>query len=361
MNEPPAQCLPRLALIVLLAGAITAAIVVAGDGPSWQAAWREVGTASGVRSMGVSLGLLLAALLVGASTALAFGILLKRLPAWLRAALSLPVKAVAVFPVAALAWGFIGLWVGAWGWPIESLMPVAVDRSLATVLWTWLLPVLLLALPLTAELTACLLGAMGKSPAKDLTDAVLARRLAGRLPFVTLVGAVYLIAIEEALDLRGAAFALARGCQAGNADQIATSVIVWSVMAAFGCALAWLPGRAMYLSGPLVGPHRLSITRLRWEGAVVIGMSKFGAWHRHVLPRQCRSALGMLFEGVSWAVVAITLISALIGREPGLALAKAFENALTDPWAPIVAGVPPALCALFLWLLSRIVAPRSNS
>ncbi|MDZ4288651.1 MAG: hypothetical protein U0984_11870 [Prosthecobacter sp.] len=376
----PAARLPWLALGIVAIAALASAMVVAWDWQAWTVVWAEMGGVENMRSMGSSLGRLMAALVVATATALAFAISLRRLPAWLRTTLAVLAKSIALFPVAALTWSFIGLWVGKWGWPIESLMPVEAGKGflprMAATLWNWSLPVLLLAVPLTADLTAWLLTTIARAPSPGLVDALAAKGLdgkrifyrhhlpricaglAGKLPFVTLLGAGYLIAVEDVLDLPGAAFSLARALRAGAADPLAAGVVLWSMTAALGCTITWLLCRVFCPRGQSTAPRPSASSRLL-ESAMVIGLSRAAGWRRHLLPRQFRSALHLLFCGASWAVVGTILISTIVGWGPGVVLAEATKSALTDPWASLSAGVSPALCALFLWLLSRIMAPRS--
>jgi hypothetical protein len=244
-------------------------------------------------------------------------------------------------------------------------------HTAGVVLWQWLLPVALLAVPLGAELTAGLLrksplhvstefAAKGMSHAQYFYHHALPQiwlQIRGSLLFLALLGASYLIALEDILDIPGAGRNAAHGLR-----ENAQSIAAWAGLAAvavMASLLVALLHRAFSRHSP-PPPRTHAGSSAAWiEGALAIGMPKPVAWRRHVLPRGLRQTLSLFFETASWFVVWTMLISVPAGRGPGLALAAAADRALTDFAAPLAAGVVPALCALFLWLLGRIVAPRS--
>ena len=323
--------------------------------------------ASAMPALGASLSLLTAAMVLATASALAAAVVLRWVPGWLRMALVFGVKAVALFPIASLVWAFVGFWLSRLGWPVESLMPVPESAA-----WQWVLPVILLAVPLTAELTAFLLRKPRHPATAKLTTKGLNRtqafyhhelprlwlQMGLKLQGLCLLGAAYLIVIEDILDLPGAAAALANALRTGQSDTIGSALLLWGAVAACSCLIIGALHRASRPSLREKKPR--SETSLLIEGAVAIGLSRAAAWRRHALPRQIRQTLALLFAASSWAVVVTILISVTIGRGPGAALAGAAQLALDDPRAPLLAGIAPALCALFLWLLSRILAPRPN-
>ncbi|HYF36421.1 MAG TPA: hypothetical protein VD994_14095 [Prosthecobacter sp.] len=324
-------------------------------------------------AIAVSVAVLVAALTLAAAFALAVASALRWAGPWLRSALVLGAKAFALLPFVALTWSFLGFWLGGAGWPVESLMPVpAPARTFGVAAWKWLLPVFLLAAPLAAELIAFLLRqprpntspglpAKGVSAAQAFYQHELPRlwfQMRGKLLWLCLLGGGYLIALEDILNLPGAAAALAKALRSSEPGSWRTPAVAWGAVAACAGVVVLIVHRLSFRTSASAAKPRTQ-ARALMEGAVTIGLSRSQGWRRHVLPGHVRAVLSGLFEAASWAVVCTVLVSAVIGRGPGIALWEAGNVALDDPMAPLRAAVAPALCALFLWLAGRIVAPRS--
>lgn len=176
-------------------------------------------------------------------------------------------RALACVPVVVLVWGFISGWIGRLGWPVESLMPAQFPDGqdsrqvlLAHVLWEFLAPSLILALPLCGEMIHAVI--MSGSAVLDLDFSLRARGvpkasrlwrhhliqllplLRVRLQSLCLIAPVYLIIIEDALHFMGWGGWMAQTLRAGDAPGIALGFASIGAMLALLCAcLRPLPGR----------------------------------------------------------------------------------------------------------------------
>ncbi|MHB1080558.1 MAG: hypothetical protein ACYC67_14235 [Prosthecobacter sp.] len=190
-------------------------------------------------------------------------------------------RALACVPVVALVWGFIGGWIGRLGWPVESLMPAQFPDGqdsrqvlLAHVLWEFLAPALILALPLCGEMIHAVI--MSGSSVLDLDFSLRARGvpkasrlwlhhlsqlrplLRVRLQSLCLIAPVYLIIIEDALHFMGWGGWMAHSLRTGDAPGIALGFASAGAMLALLCTcLHLLPGRLKSAGG--------SVATLAWQ------------------------------------------------------------------------------------------------
>lgn len=136
-------------------------------------------------------------------------------------------RAVALFPVAALAWSLVGWWIGSLGKPVETLMPFQLDAEMkdwrlmfGAELWEHLAPALVLAVPLFGEV----LGGVGKP-------------LRARLQSLCLHGVVWLIVIEDVLHFMGWGGWMAQAIRAGEAANVSAGVAMMAWLSAVFCTL----------------------------------------------------------------------------------------------------------------------------
>ena len=136
-------------------------------------------------------------------------------------------RAVALFPVAALAWSLVGWWIGSLGKPVETLMPFQLDAELkdwrlmfGAELWEYLAPALVLAVPLFGEV----LGGVGKP-------------LRARLQSLCLHGVAWLIIIEDVLHFMGWGGWMAQAIRAAEAANVAAGVAMMAWLSAVFCTL----------------------------------------------------------------------------------------------------------------------------
>lgn len=363
--------LPWLPLGLAAAALLVCAALAAVDQRALAQDWGEWGSMDRLRGIGGSLSLLVAAAVLATSSGFAVAAALRSFPTWLRKAAAAGCKALAVFPFAAIVWTLAGFWLGRLHWPIESLMPAPAAGAAGTV-WKWLLPLILLAAPLAAELATWLLIQPRLQMEPGLTGRGLNRSLrfyhhelprlwrlgGGKIQRLVLLGAAYLVFLEDALDLPGAGAFFAAALRSGETSPLLAASVAWLALTAAGCLLIWVLHRT-FTGWPAAPVERRSnASAALIEGGVVIGLSRRAAWRRHVLPRQVRTVLGALCIAASWTVVWTMLITAISRRGPGAFLGGAGMLALDDYRAPLAAAAVPALWALSLWLLGRMMAPR---
>lgn len=314
--------------------------------PAW---WRELGPALGqpaaLAAALCSLGLIGGALLLASASAELLQLGLGRLhPRW-RALLAWPVQAVALLPVAALAWAAVGGWVGRLGWPIESLLPTLTDpvawpTAWARGLWTWMPPLFLLAIPLGAEWLAFRLT----RPA-----AAASRQLGG----LSLLAAAYLVAVEDILGLPGAGARVAEALRAED-----PRALLHGGLLLVAVALGLYGVSALY--NRRLPPAPAARARPVYEGALAIGWSPWQAWRRHRMPGQLRGALAFLLQAGARVLLVAVVAGSVRGQGPGQEIYQAARRALEAPLAPLQAALPFLLCALSLAVLGRIIAPRPD-
>lgn len=292
----------------------------------------------------VTLGLFFGALLLAVTSGLAVATMARGLGAAGRWPVLLLARAVVLWPVSTLIWAAIGCWVGKLGLPVLSLMPAtdaegAFHTQIAQVIWWWAPPVLLLALPMSAQ--------------------VLASSLVSRKPWYAqvrqagLLGIVLIPVVEEAFHLPGALAGLIPAWQMpGTPSLLLAFAPLAGLMAAWWClASAWPRSPAAFQ------PEAEDKIR---EGALAIGLSPHEVWKRHLRHNQMR-------RGLAWGCSALALIFSLwlAYGAPGVAqvrdaLQAGLQQALSWPLAPLQAALPYVLCALSLWLLGRMILPRTR-
>ena len=251
-------------------------------------------------------------------------------------------RALACVPVAALAWAFVGLWIGRHGGSVETLMPVELplaenvwQTEVARMLWEFLAPALLLAIPLTGELIH---GVISDAPATAALDLALRARgvpvasivwrhrlrqllpVAGtHLRVLCLIAPVYLIVVEDVLRFMGWGGWMAQSLRGSNGHPIILgligggSMVVLLLGAArivFGRALpaggkmsgfAWQPWLLWALACMAVMPGSLPPWLLIWF-AVLLASS--ADWHRAWLELEKRLPLeaARVIGGSAWRI-----------------------------------------------------------
>lgn len=190
-------------------------------------------------------------------------------------------RALACVPVPALAWGFVGLWIGRFGGPVETLMPVELpvaesewQATAARLLWEFLAPALLLAVPLAGELIHGIIGDAPVTPALDLAlrargvpkKAILWRHhlrqllpVAGNhLRALCLIAPVYLIVVEDVLRFMGWGGWMAQSLRGSDANAIIPGLV------GGGCVVVVLLGVARVLFGR-VHPAGGKLSGFAWQ------------------------------------------------------------------------------------------------
>ncbi|MEQ1748785.1 MAG: hypothetical protein ABL974_05150 [Prosthecobacter sp.] len=367
------------ALCVLLIGSGLALWIVNGDLNVWLGSWRHTFHVTSLLSMRTTLSLLVIGMLFSWSSARLLATLLKACgPILMKTGFGLG-KATVFFPVSALAWAFIGLWIGQLGHPIWTLMPEAdVSAHLpmlelaARFVWTWVPALGLLSLSLTGQWLSLMLR---ETPTSDqppdkpenaerslaTPHLAPAERDAGRQPTPSLIkwragillskpsreknastsaqitsssyqglwntgllALMLLICIEDALGIHGTAAALAQSLRAHDFSSAATALLMLTCI-----AILW----TIAVSGP-------------------------GPWP----VKTFRSGLAALFKTAAWCVLVLSLVTNVMG----LHVSKMFtlidsDTAFASPESALWAGLQPMLCALSLWFVGHIISTLNES
>lgn len=362
------------ALSVLLIGEFIALGLLDGDVRLCINAWHQV-IQTGLPSLAASFGLLALSVVLSRSLAIAICSLLKfkgagfqKASFWLGVALSL-------YPVQPLAWAFIGFWVGRWGFPIWSLMPLTADskslpflENLSRDLWTWVPAILLLCIPLTGQWIVLLLQTlplletvkpaseeMGKSlatphlasparvPGRPLERFMLRTRNRIQLPAsmravtgslqsaelpnpvwgIGLLALIFLFCIEDILGLPGALAKLVEALRARNHQAAAMPVLMVGCVAALGTFCAGSPV--------------------------------------FIRPATLRGAFSRFFKGLCWSVIIAFLLAVTLGIAIPFLPEVDHERIFDHPASALWAGLPPMLCALSLWLLGHMIQSSKDS
>ena len=365
-NAPNLSQPPRWLPLHVLCGGLLAAVGVLALSKLPVETWLVfplTATEMGMRC-GFSLGVLILALLLALSLGLAVGLLTHLLGRGAEAFVALIGRALACLPVVALAWGFVSLWIGHYGGPVETLMPTELlvaqnvwQITLARWLWEFLAPALLLAVPLTGEVIHCVI-----SDAKATVDLDFALRARGvpasarlwrhhlsqllpllrtRMQALCLVAPVYLIVIEDVLRFMGWGGWMAQSIRAVDVNGIALG------FATGGLMMASLCGGLHFLRGRLL-PSANLLTAFAWQpwqlwGLGLMTVSPFSSSPWLVL------WFAVLLSGcASWH-------EAWTGVEKQLPLnpARSFGVSETGIWLRHVAGVQ---CRMLVAWISTVLA-----
>jgi hypothetical protein len=291
-------------------------------------------------------------------------------------------RVLALFPVAALSWGFVSGWVGTLGWPIETLMPVQLSSvttdsqmALGASLWEYLAPALVLAVPLFGEIIA---------------SAHIPMR--ARLQAICMYAPAWLIIIEDVLHFMGWGGWMAQNIRAGDMPAIAAGFAASGIFIAILCSLfaefhtphrenkwqlaglCWLPWPLWALGALGLGVHPSTSWALIWLALLISGSA---GWFRLLLPlksnplSQARWFVAWCLEVLSgmllWGAAACSL-RPVLAHQLGdsiaricrpLAITSLAEAAqtLADPTLILRAGGTILLAALCLIQISHIIRP----
>lgn len=362
------------ALSVLLIGSAVALWMVRGNMNGWSGAWKQVFDSASLFPMRATLGLLLAGMLFSWGSARLLATLLKgcgpvmmNLGFWLG-------KAAVFFPMSALAWSFLGLWIGQLGYPIWTLMPVARSAEnlrtadlVAHLVWTWAPALGLLSVPLTGQCLSRMLrmSPHAEPPVEDQDNQlrnlatphlVSAQREAGRQPAPSLIRwRAGILLSHPAREVR--AGSVSPVAVAGHAGLWGMGMLALLLLGCIEDSLG-IQGAAAALVQSLrvhdltsAAPAMLMMTCLAVLWTLVVDGP--GPWP----VKSMRHGLTALFKLAAWSVLVLTLASNVIGlRLPMLMVINA-EMAFASPETALWAGLPPMLCALSLWLVGHIIRP----
>jgi hypothetical protein len=234
---------PRwLPVRIVLGGMLAACVIALSGGAGFFAGWSGLFDPALLARGGRSAIVFAIALLTAASAGYTLSWLAESCGRVVTSIVAMLGRAVALFPVTALAWSLVGWWIGALGKPVETLMPFQLGAELndwrlmfGAELWEYLAPALVLAVPLFGEV----LGGIGKP-------------LRARLQSLCLHGIAWLILIEDVLHFMGWGGWMAQAIRAGEAANVAAGVAVMAWLSAVFCTLLnALPTTQSTGAGPL--------------------------------------------------------------------------------------------------------------
>lgn len=229
-------------------------------------------------------------------------------------------RAVAVFPIAALAWALTGWWIGRLGWPVETLMPMQLTADIqdwrmvfGSKLWEYLAPALVLAIPLTGEV-------IGSAEVP----------LRARLQSICLLAPAWLILVEDALHFMGWGGWMAQSIRAGDAQAVAIGLAAAAWFTGILCTLAnaiptgkrlgagpfvtfcWLPWPLWVLTASVCIASQKTLWLLLWLSLAAMTLLGCLALLRRLRPAQqaCRIAAWSL-EVLSLLPVWLAALAAL--------------------------------------------------
>lgn len=255
--------------LVILSVIISWCMVLAGGGSAKDAMTMLMESASlapapgGLERAGATLAMLCASMLIATSTGLAVAITLNGLGRGVLAVAMLAGRFVALVPVAALGWTFVGVWIGRLGMPIETLLPSLLmprdetpELAFGRWTWGWMAPVLLVAVPIAGETVARAAGWLHDADSSREELGLRARGIPLRRIFfhhrlsqwicllgpqvqaLGLIALGYFVVAEQILGLRGWGGWVAEAVLKGDRMQLAAAVHLGGWLAAAWCVIA---------------------------------------------------------------------------------------------------------------------------
>jgi hypothetical protein len=362
------------ALSVLLIGEFLVLWLLHGDVRLWLATWLKMAK-TGLPAILGTLAVLVISMLVSKSIATGLWRLSSAAGGWLQRTSFWFGRALSLFPIHAFAWSFIGLWIGRWGFPLWSLMPVTEPWTslpwldhLAREVWTWTPAVALLSLPLIGQWLVLLAQPSPEPEPTKLTpeerEASLAtphldtpERVPGR-PFEA-----FSLRTRNRIQLPDAAPTIRTHQPLSPAPNPIWNVGLLALILLFSIEdVLGLPGSMAKLVQALRGGQDhlsaampvLMLSCVAAIGTLCAGSPVFSA------PTSFRHGLAWLFKALAWGVVLVCVWSVTMdARLPILPFVDS-ATVFTRPMAALWAGAPSMLCALSLWLLGHMISPSNE-
>lgn len=259
--------------LVLISIIIAGCVVFAGGGTVGDA-WRMLAepiTAGpeqgGLERAGATLAMLCLSMLIATGSGLTLAIFLNGFGKGALAVAMVVGRFVALVPIAAVGWAFVGGWMGKLGMPVETLLPSllmprgeSMELALGRWIWGWAVPVLLVAVPISGEVLnrACAwlhdggrsedelgLHARGISAPRIFFHHRLAQWICSLGPQVQALGLMalgYFVVVEQILSVRGWGGWLAEAVLTGDRVQLAGAVHMGGWIAGGWCGIASMFG-----------------------------------------------------------------------------------------------------------------------
>ena len=367
---------PRwLPVRVVLGGMLASCVIAASGGAGFFAGWSGLFDAALLARGGRSALVFAIAMLTAVSAGYTLSWLAEACGRVVILITSLLGRAVALFPVAALAWSLVGWWIGSLGKPVETLMPFQLDAEMkdwrlmfGAELWEYLAPALVLAVPLFGEV----LGGVGKP-------------LRARLQSLCLHGVAWLIIIEDVLHFMGWGGWMAQAIRAAEAANVAAGVAMMAWLSAVFCTLlnalpttqpsgagpfatiSWLPWPLWGLVLAVSLASQQALWLLMWLVIAVMSFPLCLARLRgQALAQQSFHVTSWSFETLSQLIVWLAAIATLHPQPLSGGVMRTFQpllittpaqaaQTLADPALILNAGLLLLGAALVLHLLGRLL------
>ncbi len=324
---------------------LTGLLVVSADG-------NTLATVMGER-MGFTFALVEMSMLLAVALAFAVAFVVMRMGCGLPLAAGLLGRFLAALPLSAVAWALVGFTMGKHGWPIESLLPHhpapgrdTAELALGRTLWSWALPVWILALPLFGELLSETLdrfGVVRHSPlvaglrARGLKSAVIHYRhvlpqvwprLIDAIESLGLLALALSVFVEEALGITGWGAFFAVAARAGDVNALAGCIYAAGFIGAVWCLLIDVARRLTIapeqesIAVALPKRRSRSSVAIAWLSTVIVAAfiaSGFGGID-FVAPvvAQARANAPFLVEDLKWVAYAsaVAVVLAMLRGVP---------------------------------------------
>lgn len=362
------------AMSLLLIGDFIAFVLVNGDVRVWLSVWRQV-VQNGIPSIVATCSLLIAAMLLSQTLAAVALSLMKFMGGWFQKTGFWLGLALSLFPIHALAWAFIGLWVGRWGFPIWSLMPVSVDSKslswiehLAQGFWTWVPALLLLCIPLVGQWIVILSNSLPLLGTEQPSAGEMEKSLVNPhlTPSERVLGGGFKELILRAL--RSIPLRDSKRVMAGTQRAVQLSNPVWwigllALICLFGIEdILGLPGAMAKLARALrTSTYQTAAMPVLMVSCVAVLGTICAGSPVLMMPDTIRCGLSWLLKGFSWSLVIASLLAISLGNNVPFVIQVDSEMVFSDPLSALWAGVPSMLCALSLWLVGHMIYAPNDS
>lgn len=361
--------------LVTLSVIIAWCMVIAGGGTAGEAMsvlGRSLSFAEepgGGRRFWATLAMLCASMLVATSAGLALAIMLNALGRGALAVAMVLGRFLALLPVAAVGWTFVGGWVGKLGMPIETLLPSLLmprnetpELAFGRWIWAWMAPVLVVSVPIMGEVlsraSAWLhdaessqdelgLRARGIPMVRIFFHHRLSQWVSLLGPQVQALGLMalgYLVVVEQILNHRGWGGWVAEAVKNGDREQLAAAVHTGGWLAALWCVIASSFGG--WKRAKIVG-HRVLQHRQPWfQGLAAITLCLTtlallwvaredpAAWFHAIYPD-----LAVAFAAAASGTLVAFGLAVLPRGFPGVRLMESFGWAPWLFWAAVAASL----------------------
>jgi hypothetical protein len=362
------------ALSVLLLGEFIVLGLLNGDVHLWLNAWRQV-IKNGLPGIAATFCLLVVAVLVSRSLAGGIWFLLKSMGGGFQKTGFWLARFLSLVPIHTLAWAFIGLWVGRWGFPIWSLMPVSADlpslsflEHLSQDLWTWVPAIFLLCIPLVGQWIVILsqsepLLEMPMPTPEEVETSLATPHLVSPERIFGQSYEEFLLRTRDRIQLRASMRTVMGKTQSPGLSNPAWGIGLLACLFLFSVEdILGLPGAMAKLVQALrAHAYQAAVTPVLMLSCVAALGTFCAGSPVFTGPTTIRCALSWLFKGAGWSIVIASQLAVTLGIAIPLLPEVDSEMVFTNPMSALWTGLPAMLCALSLWLLGHMIYPSKDN